>query len=480
MKSLRARLIVRTLTACVACFVVAGIALYLSVRTVLIKEFDMALQANVAGIVTATEVGSRGVHVEQDALNAHTAGGRDLCEIWSEDGKLISKSTSLGVHDLARIDFDKPVFVTLPDGRMGRQVSVKFVPGRDEDVEHLASAAQSPVVLSVARDGRELERELRRTAWAIIVVFGLATLAASAAMWPAVSGGLRPVAALADRIKTARQRGLSDRIELDRAPAELMPVVTRLNELLDGIESAFGREKAFTADVAHELRTPISGLEAILEVCAGRDRTGDEYRQVLSRCRATVGQMHRLVEQLLLLARAESGQVVMEMKWVNVSELLKECWDAVEDRARDRSLRLEFEVPETCEIRTDRGLLAVVLHNLLDNAVSYADDGGTVLVKWDEKGKQTALRVSNSGCTLAAADVTKVFEPFWRDDAARTATGRHAGLGLSLCRKIMTLLGGSTTAQVRQGGIFEVELTLDGMCRNPIRATGDKPVATSA
>jgi two-component system heavy metal sensor histidine kinase CusS len=258
-----------------------------------------------------------------------------------------------------------------------------------------------------------------------------------------------------------------------------MPVVTRLNELLARIESAFGREKAFTADVAHELRTPISGLEAALEVCASRDRTGDEYRQVVSRCRATVEQMHRLVEQLLLLARAESGQVVMEMRWVGLNELLKDCWDAVGERALERALRLEWEVPAACEVRTDRGLLMVVVQNLFDNAVSYADEGGAVRVQWIEMDAGAVLRVSNTGCTLGEAEVAKVFERFWRDDAARSGTGRHAGLGLSLCRKIMALLGGEAMARVREGGVFEVEVTFEGAHRNLARRNVAMPVPSS-
>jgi two-component system heavy metal sensor histidine kinase CusS len=461
MKSLRGRLIIRTLAACAACFVAAGIVLYFSQRSALIKEFDRGLEARAAVIMSVTEESSRGVHFEEP-VDQHAVNRKDVFQMWTADGTLIAKSPALGSADLQREKSDKAVFVQLPNSTRARQRTFSFAPRPDEDPPNTLRFPAHKVVLTLARDTRDLDRELARTAWLIAMVLGLAALGAIAVMWPAVSAGLIPVAALAQRIGAARGRELSDRIELTNAPAELVPVVTRLNELLEAIEISFQREKAFTADVAHELRTPIGGLETALEVCAQQPRTEQEYRQVVDKCLVAARQMHRLIEQLLLLARAEGRQVRTAMHWENVQELLQENWHAVGSRATERKLRLEWDVPDNARLWTDRALFTVVVRNILDNAVSYADEGGSLLVRWEIDDDTARLIVANSGCTLAPVEVAKVFERFWRTDAARSATGRHAGLGLSLCEKIMPLLGGRALARIRDGNIFEIELSFPG------------------
>ncbi len=458
MKSLRSRLIIRTLAACIACFVVAGIVLYLSQRAALIKEFDRSLEARAAVFMSVTEESPQGVRIEE-TLNEHAIDRKDFFQMWTADGRPIAKSPALGSADLQRAEPNRAVFVHLPDGARARQRTFSFAPRLDEDAAPASVSSSHKVSLTLARDAGDLDRQLARTAWTIAAVFGLTALGAIAVMWPAVSAGLKPVGALAQRIAAARDRDLSDRIELRNAPAELVPVVSRLNELLEAIEISFQREKAFTADVAHELRTPIGGLETALEVCAQQPRTQQEYRQVVGKCLVAARQTHRLIEQLLLLARAEGRQVRTAMQWENVQELLRENWQAVESRANQRKLRLDWNVPGNARLWTDRALLDVVIRNILDNAVSYADEGGQVLVRWEPADDAGRLIVANSGCTLDAGEVAKVFERFWRNDTARSATGRHAGLGLSLCEKIMPLLGGRALALVRDGNIFEIELS---------------------
>ncbi|HEX8523973.1 MAG TPA: ATP-binding protein [Tepidisphaeraceae bacterium] len=465
MKSLRSGLIIRTVAACVVCFALAGAALYFSIRAAMIQQFDAALAARADSITAATEASGAAIKVESEGIPPDFTSGRDYFQLWDAAGNEVASSPSLGLGRLPRDITSNPMFLTLPSGHSGRARLSAFSPRRDDERPDAAATQPPPqVTLVVASDATGLHRDLQRTLLLILFVFTLAILGASLVMWRAVAAGLRPVGILADRIRAARTSALPDRIDLEDAPDELSPVVIRLNELLQTIECAFAREKSFTADVAHELRTPISGLESMLEVCASRERTGPEYRQVLHRCRTTVQDMHRLIEKLLLLARADSGQMPAQMQWIHLRTLVEQCWEHVEPRAKQRELGVALDVCEAIEVRSDPALLTVVLHNLFDNAANYADAAGTISIRWESAGSR--LVIANSGCSLTQQDLPKVFDRFWRADSSRSATGQHAGLGLSLCRKIVTLLGASTTARIAEAGTFEVEIAFHDNARH--------------
>ena len=182
-------------------------------------------------------------------------------------------------------------FLDLPDGRAGRLLTAQLPirretadgdqadanrdqadADRDSSERPMHASLDSSVVLSVARDTRDMDRVLSQIRWLLTSVLVAASLVSAAAMLVVVRHGLKPVTALAEQISMVDDNCLSKRIELPDTAEELAPVVNRLNELLDRLQATIDREKGFTADVAHELRTPIAGLETALEVCASRPR----------------------------------------------------------------------------------------------------------------------------------------------------------------------------------------------------------------
>jgi two-component system sensor histidine kinase QseC len=465
MRSIRSRLILATAAGMAGILVVSAVALYASVEKSLLREFDNALQAQARGLASMTEQKGSRVQMEYDAVQMPEFMRRkdpEYFQVWSSDGGVIAKSPSLGERELG---FSGPptgvtaAFESLPDGRPGRVLALAFQP-RAED-EDRAPAGGPPVVLAVARETESLERSLGKFKGLLVVVCGAATAACAALTVWVVGNGLRPLGSLASQIGGVGDGNLSARVALPDAPAEIEPVVHRLNELLERIEGAFSREKSFSADVAHELRTPLAGLQTTLQVGMSRPRSAEEYAQVLSRSLRIARQLHVMVDTLLMLARVESEQSVVESDDVDVRQVLDECWAPLAGRAAERGLTVTWAVDEG-RLRTDREKLRLVLRNLLDNAVTYADANGWVRVGAERVGGRTTLRIVNSGSHLSQDEAGRVFDRFWRGDVARSDTGTHCGLGLTLCKRIADVLKGSLSVRSERGGEFAIELVLPG------------------
>ncbi|MDB5332497.1 MAG: cusS [Phycisphaerales bacterium] len=484
MRSLQSRLLLGTAVATPTLFAIAGFILYLAVRAVLIGEFDGTLDTKARALASVTERKNGRLRLEWDEAQMpefSTAKRPDYFEVWA-DRKPVARADSLRGGDLS---FPAEItqklshqFITLPDGRAGRQVAFQYEPHRDEDESERDSAATagagSGAVLVVARETAGLDRVLTRLQWLLAAVCGAATISAIGVMAWVVRAGLRPVVGVAGRISRVGISSLSDRIAPQGVPAELMPIVDRLNELLARLEGAFAREKSFTADVAHELRTPLAGLETALEVCASRPREPSAYERVINSCLRTTRAMHAMVDTLLLLARADARQLTASRETVDVGKLLQECWNAHEPVASKRALRVEWDLAPT-ELATDRDKLRVVLSNLLENAVSYADVGGVVRIAVRGLAAGAQVTIRNTGSRVSAEEAAQVFERFWRGDAARTDAGKHAGLGLSLCQKIMEVLGGEIAVTSEKGGEFKVILVLPNLLPRSDQSSGASP-----
>jgi signal transduction histidine kinase len=288
-----------------------------------------------------------------------------------------------------------------------------------------------------------------------------------------VGRGLRPLAAVARRIESIGDKDLSARVDAEKTPAELRPVVDRLNELLARLEAAFLREKTFTADIAHELRTPLAGLTTALEVCASQQRTPAEYEQVITRCLKVSRTMRAMMENLLMLARVDARQLKAATEAIDLPALLADAWKDFAAIAARRQLRVQWNCPETLAVKSDRGLLAMVLRNLFDNAARYAGDAGFIHIDARFQDRHAVIVVENSDSQVAAGDAQKVFDRFWRGDAARSAAGEHCGLGLALCRRIVDVLGGTIAVATERGGAFRVTVQIPAAdpSTNPSAAT---------
>lgn len=364
-------------------------------------------------------------------------------------GDTIVRSRSLGDDEITAGDgtLGRPGFVdtVLPDGRPGRVVTVRFTPRVAAE-----GVTSEEVVLAVAESREDLQATIGRVrAWLWSLAAGALLVAVLAAI-VAVRAGLRPLARVGAQVDGIDENALDRRLDVEDLPRELQAPLVRLNALLDRLQASFERERRFTADVSHELRTPLSAMRTVLELAASRQREPQEYQAAIDSALRVIVEVSKMVENLLLLARADAGQMPVRCESVRLAAFVDERWAAFELAARRRALSFVNEIDPDTVVESDPAGLAIIANNLLDNAARYTEQGGTIRVR---HRADALLEVWDSGPLLGAVDRDRMFDRFWRADAARTEAGSHVGIGLSLARGVARALGLALVAVELDGGV---------------------------
>ena len=460
MKSIQRNLAWRLVIITVTLFAAAGAGLYLYVGSRLTREFDRALLSRaqlVSGMVLFEDAQLE--FTANDAELEPFRGGADPAyfEIWAGD-KVFSRSPSLGSGDLALPSTHSAARrVTLPNGLKGREISLQFHVRIDSDDYPAAEAAHLPIFTVVlAQDTRELDETLSLLASSLILMTALIAAASVLAVVLSVRRGLGPLHELAREVDAIGADSMHYRFAIDHLPAELRPIAQRLNELLLRLEKAFSRERRFTADVAHELRTPIAELRSMAEVALRwlDDAAAEQnYRDAL----AIATQMESLVTTLLSLARCEARSIPVMMQQADLCKGLSAAWEPHRAQAETRALRLHSNLPASLLIQTDPALMSPLLSNLLSNAATYTSEAGEIWCELAQIGSALELSISNTQSELVTDDLEHLFQPFWRKDRARTS-GAGSGLGLCLVNAYAKLLGIEVVATLPRPGIFRISL----------------------
>jgi two-component system sensor histidine kinase QseC len=362
----------------------AAVILYLVQRDGLVAEFDHALTAAAQALEPLTEQ-SRG-RIKFDPVDElrpefGSAQNPDYFQFWLADGSTLGRSPSLRGRDLIKPDskLNEPRFwnLMLPDGLSGRAMVIRFVPQEDEDSPKgmLMPSPRNQVTLVVARHRAELDHRLNLLGAALL--FGGAGIAATTVLvaFIAVRHGLRSLSRLAERAATIDGSSLQLRFPTEGMPSELLPIAGRLNDLLARIENSFARERRFSADIAHELHTPVAELRAVTEVALKWPDDPNANMQALKESLQIANEMEAIVRVLLALARCENGTQLVARESIPFGELVRELWSPLAKRAIDRRLVVRFDVPQSVEVYSDRTLLSGILVNLLKNAVDYTPEG---------------------------------------------------------------------------------------------------------
>jgi heavy metal sensor kinase len=281
--------------------------------------------------------------------------------------------------------------------------------------------------------------------------------------WLLVWLGLLPLRRLSEAVSQVSEKDFRLPFTSRRLPAELRPIVERLNQTLAQLKGAFAREKQATADISHELRTPLAALLTTMEVALRKPRTAEEYRELLEDCQVSGQQMNRAVERLLALARLDAGVAVMRPERVDVSALAEQCAALVRPLAEARGLSLRVHGGDGAQLVADPDKLREVITNLLHNAIQYNRPQGSVEVSVGRENGRLRVEVSDTGVGIPAEAREHIFERFYRADPSRGEDGLHAGLGLAIVKGYVDLMGGTIRVESAEGrgSTFRLELPVE-------------------
>jgi len=280
--------------------------------------------------------------------------------------------------------------------------------------------------------------EFRRTLW-WVVISGIAVMGLMG--WIAVRHGHRPLHHIVDQISRISANKLNTRLDPGAVPAELTELALSFNELLQRMEEAFNRISNFSADIAHELRTPVTNLITQSQVTLSQARSVEEYQEILYSNMEEYERMAQMIEDMLFLAKADNGLHPPNREEINLKDELYNLFDYYEAWAEERHIAMTLD--GTAHIQGDRLMLRRALSNLLSNAIRHTPAGDEVQIRLRHSKNSVMIIVQNPGLPLSTEQCTKVFDRFYRTDPSRQRSGEGAGLGLAIVKSIIKAHGGA-------------------------------------
>ena len=273
--------------------------------------------------------------------------------------------------------------------------------------------------------------------------------------------GIRPVEEMAATARRISSTHLAERILTEGYPFELASLAGTFNEMLDRLEDSFDRISTFSADIAHDLRTPVNNIRGEAEVALARARTIDEYRDALESSLEEAVRLSDLIGNLLFLARTESPLTHLRREPVNVAELLDGVQEYYEASAADGGISLSTRFgAEPVIADLDRTLMQRAVGNLISNAVAHTPTGGTVVMAASSESATVRIEVTDTGIGIPSEALPRVFDRFFRVDPSRSRASGGTGLGLAIVQGIMQLHGGKVEIVSQPGKGTRVILSL--------------------
>jgi heavy metal sensor kinase len=462
----RARLALWYAVFLAATVIVLGTGVLWLVERALYATADDVLRGKSASVQSEVEIEDGQLEVDSDVLPGTdlpgVAAGLDVVRLWDRRARLSYRrdglvglpepdeaSVQAVLADAQRFDTARAA-----DGTLVRLYMEPVRNGKDKIIG----------VVQVGRSQAEIEAVLRQ-----IQVAGIGGLLVALVL-AGVGGSFLAGRALApvDRIRQAAERigagDLGQRLALPLPDDELGRLARAFDGMIGRLDEAFQRQRRFTADAAHELRTPLSIISARAEAARGRPREPEYDRRVLDDIFEEGQRLRGLVESLLTLARIDAGQP-LTLAPVDLEDLVAATAERMAPRAHERGLELRTLIEETAPVVGDPTWLTQLLLNLLDNAVRHTPPGGLVTLSLEPAPGGVAVRVADTGEGIAAEHLPHIFERFYRADRARTRSAGGTGLGLAICGWVAEAHHGRLTvaSDLGHGTAFTLWLPAQGL-----------------
>ncbi len=459
LKSVRARLVFWHIFVTTMLVFAFGFGLYFIIAQSLYREIDLILQTKSAAIeseIDSDQVGHLVVDWEKAGLDTTFR-----AEIRDVNGKLLQKfrnsSNSLPFNPtmqpqaLSKGMLFETIYI---DTEPPLRLLTVFVKGEEKDPS---------IFLQV---GTSLERVIitlaRLRFWLLIIAPVLLILSSLGSFFLA-DRQLKPLQKMAHTAEQITEKNLNERLTITTREDEIGQLAGAFNRMFDRLQQAFEVQKRFVSDASHELRTPLTVLRAKLELALRKPRSSEEYKQVLQTALTQSERLSHLVEHLLLLARADAGNARSDFQSVNLSKLCLEISQEFSTLAQQKNISLKKSCADSIVVKGNEALLRHLVINLLENAIKYTSEEGTVSLRLSYESKRAKLTVSDTGIGISPEDLPYIFDRFFQVDKARSHPTSGAGLGLSIAKEIVTLHQGELLVQSapRQGSSFTVYLPSD-------------------
>jgi len=373
-----------------------------------------------------------------------------VCRIYDSDGRKV-------------VDFQNvPGASPLPAAMIEKALTGKKVAYKLEHCERgysyrcglrrVISPSGKHFAFEMGMSTRRLEANLARLRNSILLALPLVLLINFVVAWWATRSTLAPFGTMLAHLGRIRSSSLDDRLPVSGQGDELDRLAVAVNDMLAEVEKAFAMVKEFTGDAAHELRTPLAKLNLTLESSLSRELSADQAREILDDAYEQCVRLRSLVDDLMLLARLDAGEVQGEPVPCDLGSLVTDLGEFWNDAAQSRGVRIETNLDPSLVVAGHPVLLRRLLANLAENSLRYTPAGGNIQVSGAKHGNSVVLCVADSGPGIPPTERDRVFRRFYRSDQSRDGATGGTGLGLSIARKIVNLHRGTIEVADKKGG----------------------------
>lgn len=477
----------------------SGLMIKVLIGRSLTSEFDRGLVSRAESLMAITEQDEDGIEFEiyPFALSSYfRQQNPDYFQIRSGTGSPLFKSASLKLgqglsyytHPTEGGGENNITDVILPDGRRGRQIQRVYYPKLDidDDDEIVApdntpyddltqfdtfALSKTPVIidgvlvipervqLTIATSRSALDAHLAQLNFILLLTGILTTSALVFLQRRAISSAVRPIENISEQISSLGISQIDRSLAIDHPIKEIDVLATRFNRLMQDLHRGFQRERRFSADLAHEMRTPLSELKSLIEVSqrwpadqALKDSFNDDLIVSVSR-------MERLIQNLLALSRGDLG-LMHATGTTDLRQLIPKLLNAHSATIEARKIRVSLTLTEQATVVEGHDHWSNMLENLIDNATEYSPAGShiTLSLSINQNAERVTFSIENSAPELTTGDLPHMFDRLWRKDQARSA-GRHSGLGLSLVSMYATAVGAEVHAEMLDSDRLRIKIT---------------------
>ncbi len=458
--------------------VLAGfsVSLYLLARTYLHRQAEDRLEATLNTLVAAAEVGPGGV--EWEPTERHLSLGRDAGNgllLWAVTdavtGRRVDGSQAPAVEEmLAHAAGTKDDVVEVAWQGQAWRVGERYL----RAAPHAGAPAAEPtareqgqpeqrydaLVMTAGVSLEPVRATLRNLAVALVGIAAALWLLAALVGRALCRRALLPVTRMAATARAMSAADLGRRLPAPGTGDELDELGGAFNGLLDRLHESFERQRRFTGDASHQLRTPLTAMLGQVEVALRRPRPPEEYQRVLTAVHDQALHLRRIVEMLLFLARANAEARLPDLETVDLAVWLGEHLRTWADHGRAADLRLECSPAGPFAVAIQPPLFGQLLDNLLENACKYSAPGTPIVVRLEREKGLVAVTVEDQGSGITPEDLPHVFEPFYRSAQARRLGLGGVGLGLAVAQRIAGAFGGGVGVESTpgRGSSFTVRL----------------------